>query len=233
MPTRRIAMLLVVCALAAPAAATADDPEPSTGGTAPETTGGTAAPEPDPRLIASAHVMVGKVATFRGLLPGDAGSTVTIERLDRETDAWIAIAGATIGADGTYGARWRADVAGRLTTRAVVARATGAGASAAAPAPFETTMTVYRPALASWYGPGFYGRTTACGVRMTRRLMGVAHRTLPCGTQVAIRYQGRAITVPVVDRGPFKRGRRWDLTSAAAAALGFTYTDRLGAVPVD
>jgi rare lipoprotein A len=93
-------------------------------------------------------------------------------------------------------------------------------------------MTVYRRAVASWYGPGFYGRTTACGLRMTRRLMGVAHRRLPCGTEVAITYKGQAITVPVVDRGPYVRGRRWDLTSAAAATLGLRYTDRLGAVPV-
>ena len=226
-------MLLVACALIAPAAAAADNPEPSTGGTAPESTGGTAAPEPDPRLIASAHVMVGRVATFRGLLPGDAGSTVTIERLDRDTDAWVAIASATIDPGGAYRARWRADVAGRITTRAVVARATEAGAAAAAFAPLATSMTVYRAAVASWYGPGFYGRTTACGIRMTRRLMGVAHRRLPCGTQVAVSYEGESITVPVVDRGPFKRGRRWDLTAAAAAALGFTHTDRIGAVPVD
>ena len=225
-------MLLVGCALIAPAAAAADDPEPPTGGTAPESTGGTAAPEPDPRLIASPHVRGGKVATFRGLLPDDAGGTVSVERLDPETATWIVIAGATIGADGTYAARWRADVAGRITTRAVVARAMGAGAGATPPAAVETTMTVYRPAVASWYGPGFYGRTTACGLRMTRKLMGVAHRRLPCGTQVAIRYEGATITVPVVDRGPYKRGRRWDLTFAAAAALGFTYTDRLGAVPV-
>ncbi len=93
-------------------------------------------------------------------------------------------------------------------------------------------MTVYRPAVASWYGPGFYGRKTACGQRMSRTLLGVAHRKLPCGTEVALTYGGRAITVPVVDRGPFRPGRRWDLTAATAKALGFTFTDRIGAVRV-
>jgi len=225
MPTRRIAMLLAACALVAPAAASADEPDPATGGTA--------APEADPAFTAGAHVLVGKVAVFRGSLPGDAGRTVTIERLDRETAAWVPIATAQIGDDGSYLARWRADVTGRMTTRAVVDRAPEAGAALALAAPLETTMTVYRRALATWYGPGFYGRTTACGLRMTRTLMGVAHRKLPCGTQVAFTYKGKAITVPVVDRGPFKPGRRWDLTSAAATALGFTYTDRVGAIPVD
>jgi rare lipoprotein A len=222
MPPRRIAMLMSACALAAPAAARAAEPPP---------TGGTAAPAPDPGLTASAHVLVGKVAEFRGSLPADAGRSLTIERLEPETAQWIPIATATIGADGTYEARWRADVTGRLTTRATVGGTTGA--SLALAAPLEATMTVYRPALATWYGPGFYGRRTACGLRMTRTLLGVAHRRLACGTQVAITYKGKAITVPVVDRGPFKRGRRWDLTSAAATALDFTYTDRIGAIPVE
>jgi rare lipoprotein A len=225
MPARRIVMLLVACALVAPAAAAAQDPEPSTGGTA--------MPAADSGLIATTHLLVGKVAVFRGSLPGDAGRTVTIERLDVETAAWLPIATATIADDGTYLARWRADVTGRLTTRATVARPPEAGAALALAAPLESTVTVYRPATATWYGPGFYGRTTACGLKMTRKLLGVAHRKLPCGTQVAFTYKGKAITVPVVDRGPFKRGRRWDLTSAAATALGFAYTDRLGAIPVD
>jgi rare lipoprotein A (peptidoglycan hydrolase) len=67
---------------------------------------------------------------------------------------------------------------------------------------------------------------------MTKRLLGVAHRTLPCGTQVELAYGGATITVPVVDRGPFKKGRRWDLTAATAEALGFTFTDTIGAVRV-
>jgi peptidoglycan lytic transglycosylase len=224
MPPRRIAMLLLACALAAPAAARADDVPP---------TGGTAAPTADPGLTASEHVFVGRVAEFRGSLPNDAGRLVTIERLEPETAQWIPIASTTIGADGAYRARWRADVTGRLTTRATAGDTSGTGAALALAAPLETTVTVYRPATATWYGPGFYGRMTACGLRMTRKLLGVAHRTLPCGTQVAITYKGKAITVPVVDRGPFKRGRRWDLTSAAATALDFTYTDRIGAIPVE
>jgi rare lipoprotein A len=224
MPRRRIVMLLIACALCAPAAARAADPPP---------TGGTPAPTADPALTASEHVLIGKVAVFRGSLPGDAGRTVTLERLEPETAQWVPIATATIGADGTYLARWRADVTGRLATRATVVRGDEAGAALALAEPLEATMTVYRPAVATWYGPGFYGRKTACGLRMTRTLLGVAHRKLPCGTQVALTYKGRAITVPVVDRGPFKRGRKWDLTSAAATALGFTYTDRLGAIPVE
>jgi rare lipoprotein A len=223
MPARRIVMLLLACALTAPAAARADGDPP---------TGGTAAPAVDPGLAASAHVLVGRMAEFRGVLPDAAGQTVTIERLDPVTAAWIPIATATIGPDGAYVARWRADVTGRMTTRATVGVPVETGAALAAAAPLEATMTVYRPARATWYGPGFYGRTTACGLRMTRRLLGVAHRTLPCGTLVALTYKGDAITVPVVDRGPFRRGHRWDLTFAAATALGFTHTDRLGAIPL-
>jgi hypothetical protein len=78
----------------------------------------------------------------------------------------------------------------------------------------------------SWYGPGFYGNRTACGLAMTQTLIGVAHRTLPCGTRVTFRNpdNGRSITVPVVDRGPYVRGRTWDLTAGACAALRHCYT---------
>ena len=66
----------------------------------------------------------------------------------------------------------------------------------------------------SWYGPGFYGKRTACGLAMTETLIGVAHRTLPCGTKITFRNpaNGRTVTAPVVDRGPYVTGRQWDLT---------------------
>ena len=67
---------------------------------------------------------------------------------------------------------------------------------------------------------------------MSRTLLGVAHKRLPCGTPVAVLYKGRRITVPVVDRGPFRPGTTWDLTGATAQALGFEHTNRVGAVRV-
>ena len=78
----------------------------------------------------------------------------------------------------------------------------------------------------SWYGPGFYGKRTACGLAYTKTIMGVAHRTLPCGTKVKFRNpsNGKTITVPVIDRGPYVAGRQWDLSGAACTALAHCYT---------
>ena len=178
-------------------------------------------------------MLVGDVARFRGSFsPSAAGRVVTVERFDAKARAWIAVASASVSESGRYVARWRADVTGRHRTRALLQHSGDGGTLVASAAPEEASMTVYRPAVASWFGPGFYGRTTACGQRMTRTLLGVAHRKLPCGTEVALTYAGKSITVPVVDRGPFRPGRRWDLTAATAQALGFTFTDRIGAVRV-
>jgi len=51
--------------------------------------------------------------------------------------------------------------------------------------------------------------------------MGVANRTLPCGTLVTLRYNGRTVRVPVIDRGPYVGSREFDLTEATKLALGF------------
>src|SRR5882757_8825975 len=75
---------------------------------------------------------------------------------------------------------------------------------------------IKKVALATWFGPGFYGQTTACGQTLTPAVVGVANRTLPCGTLVKFGYKGRAATVPVIDRGPYaNNGAQWDLTSEA------------------
>jgi peptidoglycan hydrolase-like protein with peptidoglycan-binding domain len=77
---------------------------------------------------------------------------------------------------------------------------------------------------ATWYGPGFYGRRTACGGRLRRTTPGVAHRRLACGTLVTLHANGRTATVRVIDRGPYVRGVAWDLTAATARALGLART---------
>ncbi len=78
----------------------------------------------------------------------------------------------------------------------------------------------------SWYGPGLYGNGTACGQKLTRELVGVAHRTLPCGTLVQFRNpkNGAVVTARVIDRGPFVSGRQWDLSRALCARIDHCYT---------
>lgn len=76
----------------------------------------------------------------------------------------------------------------------------------------------------SWYGPGFYGNGTACGQKLTIELVGVAHRTLPCGTLVTFRYNGKVVTAPVIDRGPYVSGRTWDLSKGLCTLLGHCFT---------
>ena len=220
-----------IAALAVPAVAAGDPPSP--GGVeappVPATEGLVTALGPQVSLTTRAGTLVRTTARFRGSAPASAaGSTVAIERLDEVTQAWTTVASANVATDGSYKARWRTDRTGTHRMRAVLS----SGVAVTAAATPELAITVHRPAVATWYGPGFYGRRTACGLRMRRTLIGVAHKRLPCGTQVALLYRGRRITVPVVDRGPFRRGTTWDLTSATAQALGFEYTDRVGALRV-
>jgi len=96
--------------------------------------------------------------------------------------------------------------------------------SAAAPAAPAGAAGVWSDAivLASWYGPGFYGNTTACGQTYTPEILGVAHLTLPCGTRLVLTYGSRSITVTVIDRGPYVAGRAIDLSNATRLALGCT-----------
>jgi hypothetical protein len=81
----------------------------------------------------------------------------------------------------------------------------------------------------SWYGPGFYGKRTACGLAYTQTIVGVAHRTLPCGTKVSFKNpaNGRIVTTTVIDRGPYVSGRDWDMSAGLCAALGHCYTGSL------
>ncbi len=219
-------MVLFVAALAAvvPATADAQAPGPLSGG-APAPVSAPASPF---ALSGGGNALLGRKVRFRGAVEQRlAGRTVVVQYLDSATQTWTRQARATVQPDGSFIARWRARRTGQFQLRAVVR----GEASSASVSP-ELPLTVYRGAVATWYGPGFYGNTTACGIELTRQLVGVAHRSLPCGTNVAVRYGSRTLVVPVVDRGPFGSEARWDFTAAAAQQLGFTHTDRIGAVRV-
>jgi rare lipoprotein A len=82
-------------------------------------------------------------------------------------------------------------------------------------------LNVYRHALASWYGPGLFGNKLGCGGTLSPGSLGVANKSLPCGTKVTFRHNGRVLRVPVIDRGPYVGGREYDLTAATAQKLGF------------
>jgi hypothetical protein len=168
---------------------------------------------------------------FSGSAPSqDAGRTVVIERSGHETHwAWTPTVQAQIGSDGSFSAVWQTNHIGRFAIRAVLGNAQQ-GATASSDWP-TVTVIVYRPSFASWYGgKGVWGSTTACGQVMHSNTLGVANRTLPCGTQVALYYQGKSITVPVIDRGPYVSGRDWDLTQATAQLLKMDGVARIGAV---
>jgi rare lipoprotein A len=83
-------------------------------------------------------------------------------------------------------------------------------------------VNVYRWASASWYGPGLYGNHLGCGGTLTPGRVGVAHKTLPCGTKLRLRHRERTVRVRVIDRGPYVGGREYDLTEATARKLHFT-----------
>jgi rare lipoprotein A (peptidoglycan hydrolase) len=108
------------------------------------------------------------------------------------------------------------------------ATSSSGGASAPGPAPAGTsTKPSVKAQTATWFGPGFYGKRTACGQTMSPVIVGVANRTLPCGTLVLVDYKSYQLTVPVIDRGPYAHSATWDLTRGAASALTITETVRV------
>jgi rare lipoprotein A len=76
--------------------------------------------------------------------------------------------------------------------------------------------------IASWYGPGFDGRPTATGEIYSQADLTAASNIFPLGSRVLVTNlgSGRAVEVRINDRGPFRKGRKIDLSYAAAHTLG-------------
>ncbi len=244
---------LLAAALALPAAALASSPggagvapggspvSTSTGTTTGTTITGTAPPVQSGDVTVStsgdgitlqttASAILRKGLEFSGTAPTQmAGQTIQIQRSGHQTNwTWANTVTATVGSDGTFDAVWQTDHIGQFAMRAVLAT-TAAQAAGASMTPSLTT-TVYRPSRATEYGPGFYGKKTACGQRLRRGTIGLANRTLRCGESVAIYYKGRTLVVPVIDRGPYANSADWDLTVATGKALGISGTAQINAV---
>ena len=159
------------------------------------------------------NVLYGHAATVTGTLrPGLAGRVVVLQA--RGNRGWNTVARARTHATGRFQLRLLARRTGSERVRVIFA---GDGLDQGVHRRLGW-LNVYRLAGASWYGGG---GSLACGGSLTSSTMGVANKTLPCGTLVTLRYGGRSVRVPVIDRGPYVAGREFDLTQATKMALGF------------
>jgi len=165
-------------------------------------------------LHLSTHtVLSGNGLAVRGKVRPSGRHRVKVVFRGRET----VVRGVRTKANGTFALRWAPARTGSYAVRAYGLHGKRLRGSRSAP----RRLTAYRFAHASYYGPGLYGNGVACGGTLLPGTMGVAHKTLPCGTKVKLRYHGRTVTVPVIDRGPYVPGRDYDLTEAVKKRLGF------------
>jgi rare lipoprotein A len=165
-------------------------------------------------------VLEGRRVVVRGRLrPGGAGRAVALQ-VGRDSGGWTTVDHDRTDGDGRYVLAWRASKIGTKRVRVHF----GGTRELSSARHLAGTARVYRRAFASWYGPGLYGQHLACGGRLSAGTLGVAHKSLPCGTKVTLHYRGRTVRVPVVDRGPYVGAREFDLTAATKAKLRFGST---------
>jgi rare lipoprotein A len=153
-------------------------------------------------------------AVVRGTLrPGGAGRKVRLEI--RRDGRWRSVARDVTDKRARYSLTYRSTKSGSYFARVVFAGDAANGRAAKRVGKVRS----YRPALASRYD--MYGGALGCGGTLGYDSMVVAHKTLPCGTKVRIRYHGRSAIATVRDRGPYAGGREFDLAGAVARKLGF------------
>ena len=89
----------------------------------------------------------------------------------------------------------------------------------AVPQPTPTPQVI---GMASWYGPGFHGRRDAEGGIYHQDDLTAASVAFPLDSRVMVTNldNGRSVEVTITDRGPFKRGRKIDLSRKAAQIIG-------------
>ena len=210
------ALLSTTILAAAPSVASSDTQPPATA----TTPAATKAPASLAVHSVRRDVLAGQRVVVRGILrPAAPGRGIALQ-VASPSGRWTTVDRDRTNATGAYVLGWRA---ARTGTRRVRLAFAGTRDLAATQRVLGRAR-VYRRAVASWFGPGLYGGKLACGGTLTAGTLGVAHKTLPCGTKVTLRYRGRTVRVPVVDRGPFVGNREFDLTAATKHRLGFGQT---------
>lgn len=111
---------------------------------------------------------------------------------------------------------------------------TVAATSAAAAEGDEGKVVHSEKGEASFYGPGFKGKT-ASGEPYEPDDLTAAHRDLPLGTEVTVTNTetGKEVEVEVNDRGPHVDGRVIDLSTKAAEEIGITGKEGVAPVEVE
>ena len=155
------------------------------------------------------NIQSGSRVTVKGRVAAPMTARLQIQRRGR----WLTLDRDRTNRAGRFVLRKR--IAGAMSARARVRLNSGETRSIG-------RLNVYRRALASWYGPGLFGNHLGCGGTLQTGSVGVANKSLPCGTKVTFRHRGRILRVPVIDRGPYVGGREYDLTAATARKLGFS-----------
>lgn len=247
LPVRRTALAGLVALFALTTDASAQAP---TGGVAPTTTtapatapAGPVAPAAGDPTPTRASAQLAGAGTWSAVPTRDAARPVRITgafattlakrsvTVERRTASgrWQRAAVAKVRSNGRFATTWKTRSTSVHELRVVVApsstKASSAATSRAAADAPSVRIAILGRAKATWYGPGFYGKTTACGVTLQPDTVGIAHRTLPCGTQVEIRRGGRTVVAPVIDRGPFANGATFDVLKPVADQVGVDGVD--------
>jgi peptidoglycan lytic transglycosylase len=160
------------------------------------------------------NLLIGGRIWVRGTVEPITATDRAVGLQEQRGGRWVTVARSRTHRLGRYHVGFRPQAPGTVRLRVLVE-----GASTATHARRTLgAVNIYRRAFVSWYGGG---GPLACGGMLTNSTLGVASKTLPCGTMVGLRLGHRAVRVPVIDRGPYVAGREFDLTAATKRALGF------------
>jgi rare lipoprotein A len=175
----------------------------------------------------------GRKLDLSGRAPSaDKGRSIEIESTPAGRSSWQKAVKLVVSSKGRFSGSWTPSTSGQFSLRAELLPRTSADTAAAAAVPHTGNLSVevFKPSEGTLYGPGFYGNKTYCGQTLTKKTLGVASRTLKCGTKVAINYKDHVIVVPVIDRGPYDTKADWDLTMATGKKIGMTETGSVGTI---